>query len=332
MDNADTIKYKLSEGHDEDQSRPATLSPSELVEQGLSPPLPQLTNLTKIDSLNADEMTTRIINYLQKNKSKLYVLTPCFGSMCYVNYIQSMVATMELFQQFQFPIKFEFCKSDSLVPRARNNLIARAMSDPDTTHMMFIDNDIAWNPIDILKMVVGDKPLVGGIYPLKRYDWGKLIRDPLNPYNTNMVQTIISKKNNSNLSSCLSDEMAIQSNLLKYNVNYLSTYMQIENNLSKVRHIPTGFMLIQRLTIEAMFKAYAETKYVDDVNFLVPSENEFAYALFDCRVEDGHYFSEDWLFCERWLRINGEVWADVSVNLTHTGIEDYRGSYIASMV
>ena len=108
--------------------------------------------------------------------------------------------------------------------------------------------------------------------------------------------------------------------------------MKIENNLSKVRHIPTGFMLIQRMTIESMFKAYADTKYVDDVNFLRPDENQFAYALFDCRVEDGHYFSEDWLFCERWLRINGEVWADVSVNLTHTGIEDYRGSYIASMV
>jgi len=252
--------------------------------------------------------------------------------MCYVNYVQSMVGTLDLFRRLNFPVKFEFCKSDSLVPRARNNLIARAMADPDTTHMMFIDNDITWNPIDILRMILANKPLVGGIYPLKRYDWGKLVHDPLNPYNTNMVQTMVNRKNQSNLSSFLTDEMAVQSNLLKYNVNYLGTYMQIDNNLAKVRHIPTGFMLIERMTIEAMFKAYPETKYVDDVHFLEPSENAFAYALFDCRVEEGHYFSEDWLFCERWLRINGDVWADVSVNLTHTGIEDYRGSYIASMV
>jgi hypothetical protein len=323
------IKYQVSEGYDDtlDSENPVTTPTVEM-----EPPTVHLTNLTKIDTLNADEMTQRIMEYVQTHRPKLYILTPCFGSMCYVNYVQSMVGTIELFRRFQIPIKFEFCKSDSLVPRARNNLIARAMADPDMTHMMFIDNDITWNPIDILRMVMANKPLVGGIYPLKRYDWSKLVRDPLNPYNTNMVQAMVNRKNQSNLSSFLTDEMAVQSNLLKYNVNYLGTYMQIDNNLSKVRHIPTGFMLIQRMTIEAMFKAYPETKYTDDVNFLEPSENTFAYALFDCRVEEGHYFSEDWLFCERWLRINGEVWADVSVNLTHTGIEDYRGSYIASMV
>jgi hypothetical protein len=243
-----------------------------------------------------------------------------------------MLVTLDVFRQYEFPVRFEFCKNDSLVQRARNNLIAKAMADSQTTHMMFIDNDIMWNPIDILKMILTDKPLVGGIYPLKKYEWEKLLKDPANPYNTNVIQAWLTKKNASNLKDFVSDDLMLQSNLLKYNVNYLTQYLQIDNNLASVRHIPTGFMLIQRHTIEAMIKEHPDTKYVDDVHFLEPHENEFAYALFDCGVKDGHYFSEDWLFCERWLTMKGEVWIDVSVNLTHTGTEDFRGSYLASLL
>jgi hypothetical protein len=112
----------------------------------------------------------------------------------------------------------------------------------------------------------------------------------------------------------------------------LNNTLSIEKNLAKVKHLATGFMMIKRNVIEKMSMAFPSTKYVDDVNFLKPNENEFAYALFDCGVEEGHYFSEDWLFCHRWSKMGGTIWIDVSISLTHTGIEDYRGCYIASMM
>ena len=34
----------------------------------------------------------------------------------------------------------------------------------------------------------------------------------------------------------------------------------------------------------------------------------------------GHYFSEDWLFCYRWTNTGGDVFIDVSINLSHSGI------------
>ena len=124
----------------------------------------------------------------------------------------------------------------------------------------------------------------------------------------------------------------IQFNLLRYNINYLSNSLEITGNLTKVRHLATGFMMIQRCVLEKMMKAFPSTKYVDDVNFLQEHENKYAYALFDCGVEDGHYFSEDWLFCKRWSKMGGDIWLDVSINLIHTGIEDYRGCYVASIL
>jgi len=280
---------------------------------------------------------TKVKEFIRKKNPKLFILTPCYGGTCYVNYMTCLINTITLFRQLQFPIQIEFCKNDSLVPRARNNLVAKAMSDPLMTHIIFIDNDITWDPIDILKLILSEKEIIGGIYPLKNYDWSKLLIDPQNPYNSNIIQSWVEKKKQSQLRDIISDERMIQHNLLTYNVNYLGNTLEIENNLAKVKHVATGFMMIQREVIETLIKAFPSTKYVDDVNFLTTEENGFAYALFDCGVEEEHYFSEDWLFCHRWTKLSKEnnkkeIWMDVSIQLTHTGIEDYRGSYVSTIL
>jgi len=263
--------------------------------------------------------------FVEKHSPKLSILTPCFGGMCYVNYIDCLIKTLTLFRHFKFDIDVIFCKNDSLVSRARNNLIAKAMSDPKTTHMIFIDNDITWNPVDILKLVISEKPIIGGAYPLKTYKWDKLT-------NPQTAKDLIDKRNNSILKDMISDSEMVQYNAVNYNVNYLSNNLQVEGNIAKIRHLATGFMMIQRGVIEKMFKAFPSTKFVDDINFLEPHENEFAYALFDCGVEEGHYFSEDWMFCQRWSKMGGSIYLDVTVNLNHTGLEDYKGSYVSTIL
>jgi len=271
-------------------------------------------------------LDTLIRTYVSEKNPCVYLLTPCFASLCYVNYVTCLMNTIATFREYKIDLQIEFCRNDSLVSRARNNLVARAMANPKMTHIMFIDNDISWDPLDILKLLISDKNLVGGIYPLKNYDWSKLANNP------NIINELIDKKNNSQLNNIITNESMIQYNLLKYNVNYLSTVLKIEKNLTKVKHLATGFMMIQRNVIEKMSMAFPSTKYIDDVGFLKPHENEFAYALFDCGVEEGHYFSEDWLFCHRWTKMGGSIWIDISIFLTHTGIEDYRGCYMSSLI
>ena len=268
----------------------------------------------------------KIKTYIAEKKPCVYILTPCFASLCYVNFVTCLMNTISLFNEYNIELIVEFCRNDSLVSRARNNLVARAMANPKMTHIMFIDNDISWDPLDIIKLMISDKNIVGGIYPLKNYNWSKIANNP------NIINELISKKNNSQFKDIISNENMIQYNILKYNVNYLSTTLNIDKNLTKVKHIATGFMMIQRTVIEKMSTAFPSTKYVDDVNYLKPNENQFAYALFDCGVEEGHYFSEDWLFCHRWTKMGGSIWADVSISLNHTGIEDYQGCYLSSLI
>jgi hypothetical protein len=235
--------------------------------------------------------------------------------------------TCNLLESLNIKVCVEFCKNDSLVSRARNNLIAKAMSNQDVTHILFIDSDITWDAMDVVKLIISDKGLVGGSYPLKRYFWNNIIDNP-----ETSIKKMIDRKNNSQLKDMISNEQMVQYNLVNYNLNYLDSYLTIDNNLTKVKHIATGFMMIKRNTITQMSKAYPQTKYTDDVGFLIGSENDYAYALFDCGVEEGHYFSEDWLFCHRWMKMGGNIYLDVSINLTHTGLEDFKGSYIASII
>lgn len=275
---------------------------------------------------NQVDLHKQIKDFVEDHKPVVCILTPCYGSVCFVNYTCCLLKTKDLFAHYGIELKIEFCKNDSLVSRARNNLIAKAMAYTDVTHIMFIDNDITWDPINIIKLVIANKPIIGGIYPLKKYNWDKMTNNP------NFIQDKMKKRISSNMSGVFDDEFFIQNNLLNYNVNHIGTEIKIEKNLTEVKHVPTGFMMIKRGAIEKMFEAYPSTKYTDDVNFLEPSDNKFAYALFDCGVEDGHYLSEDWLFCSRWRKMGGSAWIDVSINLSHTGIEDFHGSFLSSLL
>ena len=276
-------------------------------------------------------LSDQITQYVLSNKPKLFILTPCYGGMCHLNYVCSLIKTIDIFKTYHFPVQIEFCRNDSLVSRARNNLIAKAMLDPEMTHILFIDSDITWDTMDIFKLILANKPLIGGVYPLKHYFWDKII--PSTTSENNTLDKLLEKRSqNSILNRLYSEENFIKQNLLKYNVNYIHSNLSIDSNIAEVKHIATGFMMIQRNTLETMMYHYSDTKYTDDVSFLSENENQFAYALFDCRVEDNHYLSEDWLFCNRWANIGGKIYIDVSIDLTHTGQEDYKGSYLSTIL
>jgi hypothetical protein len=292
---------------------------------------PKTPENASIEEDKLDSLDMRIKEYFETHTNIcLYILTPCFGGLCYTSFVSSLMSTVEAMKQYNIETHIEFCNNDSLVSRARNNLIARAMHDPKTTHMLFIDNDIQWDPVDILKLIITDKDLVGGVYPLKKYNWNKLStkvgQDSL------LANKWIEQKNKSVFKDTISDEDLVQFRSLAYNINYKDNKLHIQNNLAEVKHLATGFMMIKRCVIEKMQKGFPYTKYIDDVNFLNGDENTQAYALFDCGVENNHYYSEDWLFCERWANMGGDIFVEVTINLSHTGTEQYRGCFLSTIM
>ena len=64
----------------------------------------------------------------------------------------------------------ETMANESLVTRARNNLVAKMMVNPKTTHLMFVDADVGFDAESIYKLIAHDKDVVGGIYPKKTFE------------------------------------------------------------------------------------------------------------------------------------------------------------------
>ena len=46
-----------------------------------------------------DDFKNDLREYLSKNKPVVYILTPCFASLCYVNYVHCLMATVDLFRK-----------------------------------------------------------------------------------------------------------------------------------------------------------------------------------------------------------------------------------------
>ena len=274
------------------------------------------------------EIETEFRLFLENHKVNVSILTPCYGSTCFTQYVSSLLKTTALFNMLGVNYTIHFCNTDSLVPRARNNMIANAMVDSEMTHILFIDADIEWEATEILKLILADKGIVGGIYPLKHFHWERLLEN-------GVLEKWKSKKQSPFLNHT-SDEILFQNCLLKYNFNRKESDSQtgiaVHNNIAEVRHLATGFMMIKREVIECMQKAFPSTKYTDDIGYLTSEGQKNAFALFDCSVEDGHYFSEDWMFCQRWVNMGGKIYTNVTINLNHIGVQSFQGNFLGAVI
>src|SRR5204863_5561101 len=65
---------------------------------------------------------------------------------------------------------------DALITRARANLAAMFLDDPEATHFLFIDADIGFKPEQVFRLIECGADVVAGCYPIKRINWDKAAR------------------------------------------------------------------------------------------------------------------------------------------------------------
>jgi hypothetical protein len=250
----------------------------------------------------------------QVNKWFPMIGLPCYDRQLTEPFFMKFMQTIMWFKEIG--LKFATTTiSDSLISRARNNVVAKFMSNPQCTHLLFIDVDLTWTPTDIVKMLWHDKDIVCGSYPIKDINWkkvAKFAKEGVDP-----------------------DELAKKST--RFVVNPVSTKdidktgkakIKMDNGCMAVYDAGTGFMLIKREVFTKMFEAYPELKFNDDTGSIKDKERDNTYALFNSYVdpETKRFLSEDYGFCRYWQKIGGEIWIDPAIELTHLGRFQYEGS------
>ena len=92
---------------------------------------------------------------------------PCYGGQitepCFTSFLRFILMASKSGLQWSL----DTMVNESLVTRARNNLMAKMMTNAAATHFMFIDADIRFQPEAIFMMLAADKDVIGGLYPKK---------------------------------------------------------------------------------------------------------------------------------------------------------------------
>ena len=100
-------------------------------------------------------------------KCHLHIGMPCYGGNVSEPTMTSLLRFILMAQQVGLNWSLDTMVNESLVTRARNNLMAKMMTNTAATHFMFIDADIRFQPESILQMMACDKDVIGGLYPKK---------------------------------------------------------------------------------------------------------------------------------------------------------------------
>lgn len=107
------------------------------------------------------------VNLDRLRQTRVHICMPCYGGMLSEQTFMSFVKWGNQCRQLGIDWTVETMTNESLISRARNTLTAKFLNTPESTHLMFIDADIGWEPWHLLVMLDRDLDVIGGLYPMK---------------------------------------------------------------------------------------------------------------------------------------------------------------------
>ena len=137
----------------ENQATPTTQPPGATVNDITEQPQPGQQQI----QVNVDFLKT----------TRVHICMPCYGGMLTESCFMSYIKWANTCRQLGIDWTMETMTNESLISRARNTLTAKFLHNKDSTHLMFIDADIGWEPWHLLVMLNRDVDVIGGLYPMK---------------------------------------------------------------------------------------------------------------------------------------------------------------------
>ena len=261
---------------------------------------------------------------LKDKNFRIFLGMPMYGGMLTEATLHGLLELQSWTKAQGVGMRIQTMGNESLITRARNTIVSMMMDQQDfiATHLLFIDADIGFQWKNIERLLCADKDVVCGIYPRKHIYLEK-------------IKGVLDANPNAQ-----PDE--IEAKALGYNINFDDPLnIQGEHGLFKVNEAATGMMLVKREVFRTMFKKFPERKYESDqiVNG-GPYRSDNCYDLFavgpyETKTKEGRpqirYLSEDYYFSRLWQECGGEIWADLSMPLTHFGNRAFKG-HVGSLV
>lgn len=97
---------------------------------------------------------------------KVFIGTPAYQNTVHAEYCISLSRTINLLEKNNIETIVMIKMSGSLLSLERNKIVEEFMKS-DCTHLLCIDNDVAWQPEAVFKLLEYNEDFVGGVYTTK---------------------------------------------------------------------------------------------------------------------------------------------------------------------
>lgn len=246
-----------------------------------------------------------------ENGVRIFIATPCYGGLNHVFYTMGLVKSTQVFAHNNIVMYYGFTQNESLITRGRNRLTHDFLAT-DCTHLMFIDADIGFDPVDIIDMIHADKEIICGLYPKKEIDWVRV---------KEAVEHGVPAQE-------------LEQHTGAFVVNFAGGAQVVDVRMSQPFEIEnggTGFMLIKR----EVFEKLDVPEYRSDMQTSVEAEMgvkpEMIKEFFATSIDEesgGRLLSEDYHFCKIARKKGIKVWAAPWAQLTHCGTYNFHGNIL----
>jgi hypothetical protein len=238
--------------------------------------------------------------------AKIHIAVPAYGGNYTGLFVKSFYSLINALGQQGIRNSFSSFSYADIVD-SRNYLITDFFYGNRGSHLLFLDNDMGFEPQLILDMLRFDQPITGVIYPKKEYDWPKLEQSWCQKADSPIERSAVYIRGKVDKAS--------------YQQGFVKTDL-----------CGTGILLIRRDAIATMIERcpdiLAGARYRQ--SFLGAKHDEFLCPFNKIELVD-RVLSEDISFCYRWVELCQEVlWANISHRIEHVGPHVFSGCYEAS--
>jgi hypothetical protein len=219
------------------------------------------------------------------------ICTPSHGTPA-LKFAESMVETSALLTKMGIDWNFLTVEGSSNLPRARNTLVAWFLGTGKYTDLLFVDDDMAWDAMAVVRLVASDKHVIGAVGRKKQ------------------------------------DKIAWCCRVAPETLGAGGAYLDGPMQALEVETVGTGMLKITREALETLTARRPDLKMDPRDDEMPPDIRAIYHRVFAFgELEEG----EDYVFCLRWREVGGSVWVDPSITLGHIGAKNYSGTFMDAM-
>jgi hypothetical protein len=239
--------------------------------------------------------------------TEITIATPAFGEMFYTPYVQSVLRLQRAALERKWGIRHATV-SYAVVSDARNYLLTHWYDKTSSSHLLFVDTDMGFEPQLVLDMVALDKPVTGVIATKRQV-------------NLTRIAELAAKGEPPARAIARAHEFIVKP-LRDRPARRMRGFVEVEA-------CGTGIMLIKREAITTMLE---KLPAINDTNAkkTSPMGGDLPRLIraFDAIQVDGAPLADDFAFCHRWQKLcKGELWAREDQSVIHIGLHRFGGRF-----